>query len=514
MADISTLVRTEIELAKAEVGKSAKKAGIGAGLRRAGVVSRTPGFFFGIAFAEFLTWLGLERWISYVIVWGVLVVSPRGRADRPSAIKKIEKPERTIETLPSCPRSCTARLRGAAPGVPEVSNGGVAGGAPRPTGVSRGDRPGGGSRTRPACCCPARGPTASISANGIRLARGRGRGRARWSCCCTGSRSSGGPGATSSPSLADAGFRVVAPSTCAATARATSRPAATTCPTRPPTSPRWSGPSASATRWSSGTTGAGWSAGRWPRCYPQASYAGWPSSRWRTRCGCARDAPTPRPAPGVRLRPRGSRCPACPSACSTRDDDYPVGELLRPGPARSGADGGLRRGRGSVRPAARIPPAATARWSTSAGPAGRSCARRPALRPAHVGADRRARRCNCTASSTLRAAPHRPRLGPVRRRRLRVARAPRHGPLPAGGTPRPSARRSSAGPRSSVGPTRRGRCRPRRSRRGPRRRRHHLGAVSAKPVFGSSMAEANTTPSTLPSVASSGPPELPARTIP
>ena len=32
MADISTLVRSEIELAKAEVGKSAKKAGISVGL--------------------------------------------------------------------------------------------------------------------------------------------------------------------------------------------------------------------------------------------------------------------------------------------------------------------------------------------------------------------------------------------------------------------------------------------------------------------------------------------------
>src|SRR3954470_7107812 len=31
MADVSTLIRGEVELAKAEIGKSAKKAGIGAG---------------------------------------------------------------------------------------------------------------------------------------------------------------------------------------------------------------------------------------------------------------------------------------------------------------------------------------------------------------------------------------------------------------------------------------------------------------------------------------------------
>ena len=75
MADLSTLVRSEIELAKAEVGKSAKKAGIGAGaFGAAGVVLAFSGFFFGIAFAEFLTWLGLERWISYLIVWFLLVL--------------------------------------------------------------------------------------------------------------------------------------------------------------------------------------------------------------------------------------------------------------------------------------------------------------------------------------------------------------------------------------------------------------------------------------------------------
>ena len=75
MADMSTLVRSEIELAKAEVGKSAKKAGIGAGaFGAAAVVLAFSGFFFGIALAEFLTWLGIERWISYLIVWFLLVL--------------------------------------------------------------------------------------------------------------------------------------------------------------------------------------------------------------------------------------------------------------------------------------------------------------------------------------------------------------------------------------------------------------------------------------------------------
>jgi membrane protein implicated in regulation of membrane protease activity len=129
MADMSTLVRSEIELAKAEVGKSAKKAGIGAGaFGAAGVVIAFSGFFFGIALAEFLTWLGLERWISYLIVWFLLVVlggllALVGRR----FIKRIEKPERTLETLHDLPDV----LHREAPGqrhraVPEVSNGRVA----------------------------------------------------------------------------------------------------------------------------------------------------------------------------------------------------------------------------------------------------------------------------------------------------------------------------------------------------------------------------------------------------
>jgi hypothetical protein len=128
MADISTLVRSEVELAKAEVGRSAKKAGVGAGaFGAAGVVLAFSVFFFGIALAEFLTWLGLERWISYLIVWGLLVVvaviaALIGRR----IIKRIEKPERTLETLHDLPEV----LHREAPGerhrsVPEVSDGQV-----------------------------------------------------------------------------------------------------------------------------------------------------------------------------------------------------------------------------------------------------------------------------------------------------------------------------------------------------------------------------------------------------
>jgi len=128
MADVSTLIRGEVELAKSEIGKSAKKAGVGAGaFGAAGVVLAFSGFFFGIAVAEFLTWLGIERWISYLIVWFLLVLLAGlaaliGRR----YIKKIEKPERTMETLRDLPEV----IHREAPGerhreVPTVSNGQV-----------------------------------------------------------------------------------------------------------------------------------------------------------------------------------------------------------------------------------------------------------------------------------------------------------------------------------------------------------------------------------------------------
>jgi membrane protein implicated in regulation of membrane protease activity len=128
MADVSTLIRSEIELAKAEVGKSAKKAGIGAGaFGAAGVLLAFSGIFFFVTLAEFLTWLGLVRWLSYLIVWALIVLlagiaALMGRR----YIRRIEKPERTLETLRDLPEV----IHREAPGerrreVPTVSNGRV-----------------------------------------------------------------------------------------------------------------------------------------------------------------------------------------------------------------------------------------------------------------------------------------------------------------------------------------------------------------------------------------------------
>ena len=128
MADVSTLIRSEIELAKAEIGRSAKKAGVGVGsFGVAGVVLAFSVFFIGIALAEFITWLGLIRWISYLIVWALFVViaAVAGLVGM-RTMKKIEKPERTMESLRELPEV----MRREAPGtrhreVPTVNNGHV-----------------------------------------------------------------------------------------------------------------------------------------------------------------------------------------------------------------------------------------------------------------------------------------------------------------------------------------------------------------------------------------------------
>src|SRR4051812_49569143 len=69
MADISTLVRSEVELAKAEVGKSAKKAGIGAGaFGAAGVGPAVSRLFFRPAPPAVLTPLRIGRSTSHPLL--------------------------------------------------------------------------------------------------------------------------------------------------------------------------------------------------------------------------------------------------------------------------------------------------------------------------------------------------------------------------------------------------------------------------------------------------------------
>jgi membrane protein implicated in regulation of membrane protease activity len=125
MADFSTLIRSEIELAKAEVGKSAKKAGISvAAFAVAGVLAAFAGIYFFVFVAELLA-LWLPQWAAFLIVFGALIfVAALAGLVGVRLLKKIEKPERTMESLRELPQV----MHREAPGerhrdVPTISNG-------------------------------------------------------------------------------------------------------------------------------------------------------------------------------------------------------------------------------------------------------------------------------------------------------------------------------------------------------------------------------------------------------
>jgi uncharacterized membrane protein YqjE len=98
--NVSTLVRAEIELAKAELSTTVKRAGVGGGmLAAAGVILLFSVPFLFVVIAEVLVAIGLPRWLSYLIVWvlflliaGVLALIGR------SQLKKMHGPDRTIKT--------------------------------------------------------------------------------------------------------------------------------------------------------------------------------------------------------------------------------------------------------------------------------------------------------------------------------------------------------------------------------------------------------------------------------
>lgn len=97
----STLIRAEVELAKSEVSGSVKRAGIGGGLiAAAGAVLLFSVPFLFVVIAEVLVAVGLWRWLSYLIVWVLflLIAGVLGLIGYRS-LKKVKKPERTLETV-------------------------------------------------------------------------------------------------------------------------------------------------------------------------------------------------------------------------------------------------------------------------------------------------------------------------------------------------------------------------------------------------------------------------------
>jgi uncharacterized membrane protein YqjE len=108
-ADFSKVLHGEIELAKLEVTSSLKNAGTGAGMFAGAGVLLVFSLTFGlIALAEGFVAMGLWRWASYLIVFGILVllagllvlIGVR-------KVKRVKAPKQTIETT----KSTVAALR-------------------------------------------------------------------------------------------------------------------------------------------------------------------------------------------------------------------------------------------------------------------------------------------------------------------------------------------------------------------------------------------------------------------
>lgn len=99
-SQISSLIRSEVELAKTEVATSAKKAGIGAGLfGAAAVILAYSSFFLFFTLAEVLDTF-LPRWLSFLIVFLFMLVLVAILAlIGLKQVKGAKKPEKTIESL-------------------------------------------------------------------------------------------------------------------------------------------------------------------------------------------------------------------------------------------------------------------------------------------------------------------------------------------------------------------------------------------------------------------------------
>jgi hypothetical protein len=98
---VSTLVRAEIELAKAELGATVKRGGIAAALFSiAAVVLLLSLPFAFVALAEGLVAAGLWRWLSYLVVMALfwLIAGLLALLGRRS-LRRLRKPERTLETV-------------------------------------------------------------------------------------------------------------------------------------------------------------------------------------------------------------------------------------------------------------------------------------------------------------------------------------------------------------------------------------------------------------------------------
>lgn len=97
---LSTIMRGEIALAKAEIGLSVKNAGTGAGMFVGALVLVVFSLTFGlIALAEGLVAIGLWRWVAYLCVFAfLLLVAGLLVLIGIRKVKKVKAPQKTIST--------------------------------------------------------------------------------------------------------------------------------------------------------------------------------------------------------------------------------------------------------------------------------------------------------------------------------------------------------------------------------------------------------------------------------
>ena len=98
--DLSTLVHSEIELAKAEIRVDVKNAAKGGAMfGAAGFLGLLSLVLLSITIALFIAWLGLDAWLAFLIVtvFYLLVAGVRALVGK-KAVSKVGPPERTMRT--------------------------------------------------------------------------------------------------------------------------------------------------------------------------------------------------------------------------------------------------------------------------------------------------------------------------------------------------------------------------------------------------------------------------------
>ncbi|WP_285114735.1 phage holin family protein [Leifsonia sp. fls2-241-R2A-40a] len=104
--DLSTLIRQEMELAKAEIKQTVTRAGKGAGLLGgAGYAGLMAVFFLSVALWWALGYLVGNAWSAVIvaIIWGIvaLILYTRGRKQ----LKTVEGAPQTVETVKEIPET-------------------------------------------------------------------------------------------------------------------------------------------------------------------------------------------------------------------------------------------------------------------------------------------------------------------------------------------------------------------------------------------------------------------------